>query len=414
MSKEKEARSRIIRIEAGVIGPKEAKARKVRMRSIGDYPEVASALLEVSKLYSSPLLLGPPICDELIALIRHMFTEEEAGLVRHLRPLFGKSASELAKAEHRTESEAALIMDRLAFEKRVIISREKDGTRIFYLMPIVPGAFEHSMMRTSMDSLTDWNRGFAALFEALWETGYFVDYAEHASPIVRYVPVGQAIGAHPMALPADQMEGILDRYSSFGVTNCQCRMAEEIMGRGCGRPKENCLMMGPWTEVAVARGLHRKVSKKEALEIKMEAEAAGLVNWMIYEESGQGTSGSCSCCGCCCHMLRTVTEFNAPGNIAPPHFLPRVDPTKCSYCGKCALACPMAAIKMDTRGKTYEHLLLRCIGCGLCKVACDKEKAIEMETNRNYQAPPATMLSLLLKSTPGYLRNAWSVWRKFR
>jgi len=414
MSREKEARSRIIQVKSGVIGPVEAKTRKVRSKTLGDYPEVASAHREVAKLYSSPLLVGPPICDELMALIRHMFTEEEAGLVRHLRPLFGKSASELARDEHRPESEVGPIMSRLAFEKRVIISREKNGTRIFYLMPIVPGTFEYSMMRASMDSLTDWNRRFAELFEALWETGYFVDYSRYASPIVRYVPVGQAISAHPMALPADQMEGILDRYQSFGVTNCQCRMAEEIMGRGCGRPKENCLMMGPWTEVAVERGWHRKVSRKEALEIKLEAEAAGLVNWMVWEESGQTTTGSCSCCGCCCHMLRTVTEFNAPGNIAPPHFLPRMDLVKCSYCGKCAIACPMGAIRMDTKAKTYEHLILRCIGCGLCKVACEKEKAISMEPNRNYQAPPPTMRSLLLRSTPGYIRNAWSVWRKFR
>ena len=33
--------------------------------------------------------------------------------------------------------------------------------------------------------------------------------------------------------------------------------------------------------------------------------------------------------------MRMVNEFNAPGMIAPPHFLPRLDAAKCTYCGKC-------------------------------------------------------------------------------
>jgi hypothetical protein len=44
-------------------------------RRLGDQRPIAAAggsdglYLEVARMYSSPLLLGPPICDELIALV---------------------------------------------------------------------------------------------------------------------------------------------------------------------------------------------------------------------------------------------------------------------------------------------------------------------------------------------------------
>jgi len=49
---------------------------RATMRRLGDYPGVSRAHLDVAKSYSSPLLLGPPICDEFIALVEHMYTGE--------------------------------------------------------------------------------------------------------------------------------------------------------------------------------------------------------------------------------------------------------------------------------------------------------------------------------------------------
>jgi len=407
-------KNRMIRIADGVIGPAAPRTRSVRKKVPADYATEPRAYLEVARHYSSPLLLGPPLCDQLMALVRHMYTEEEAELVRHIPPLRLRSAAEVARAAGRPVNEVRQVLDGLAGEKRLIIARGEGDGRRYCIMPIVPGTFELALIRVSEDSLTDWHREFARLFEQLWDTGFLTDYTGIPSPLVRYIPVGKSIEAHPMALPSDRLEAVLDRYDHFGVGICQCRLTEKIAGRWCGRPLENCTVMGELAESAVLAGQLKSVSKQSLIEIKREAEESGLVTWMINEESGVHSSCSCSCCGCCCHMLRTVSEYNSPGWIAPPHFMPERDPANCDYCGKCARNCPMGAITVDVKNRTFLHEPARCIGCGLCKTACEKQGAIQMQPSQKYKQPYKGWRQLFTATVPRHFMSAFKVWMKYR
>jgi hypothetical protein len=107
----------------------------------------------------------------------------------------------VAAAAHWPVEEVRPILERLALEKVVLLSSGMGNKKRYYLMPLMPGVFEMVLVRTSLDTLTDWHRRLAELFAALYETGYFVDYAEHPASTVRYLPVGEAIEAHPMARP---------------------------------------------------------------------------------------------------------------------------------------------------------------------------------------------------------------------
>ena len=260
-------------------------------------------------------------------------------MARHLGLLRGRSARQIARAEHRKLEEIEPILDRLTDEKRVVVrsgDRKQGSTPVYRMLPIVPGIFEMMLISHTPESLSEWHRRFIELFESLYETGYSLDYQQkRPTPSVRYLPVGKAIDAHPMALPTDKLEVVLDQFETFAVGNCQCRLAMQSLGRGCGKPLGNCMAMGTWAKHAVESGQMKEVSRAAALEIKREAESQGMVNWMMNVQS-KGGQCSCSCCGCCCHALRMVSEFNAPGLIAPPHFLPQLDNSRCSHCGKCA------------------------------------------------------------------------------
>jgi electron transport complex protein RnfB len=406
---------RLIPIEADLAGPFQPQRPSVRRRQIDDYARLSPAYREVVQNYANPLLAGPPICDELVALVQHMFTEEEASLARHIKTPLGRTAASVAAAAGRPVDEVDSILDSLAHDKFILFAFGSEQKRRYSLMPLLPGVFEMALIRTSLDSLTDWHRRLAKLFLALYDTGYFVDYVERPIPGVRYVPVGEAIDAHPQALPSDRLEEVLDRYHVFGVGLCQCRMSSQIVDRACDRPLENCIGFGDAAEYLIRHGKMRPVDRSEVLDIKREATAAGLVSFVTEIDVGRSRSGaSCSCCGCCCGGLRLIRDFNAPGLIAPPHFVPQVDLTSCIYCGRCAAACPTRAIVVDAQARLHQHLLERCIGCGLCAVNCGQQGAIRMEPVPGYRQPPQSLLSSLVRLGPNYLRNAWSVWHKYR
>jgi Pyruvate/2-oxoacid:ferredoxin oxidoreductase delta subunit len=165
--------------------------------------------------------------------------------------------------------------------------------------------------------------------------------------------------------------------------------------------------------MGIEKGWLKQVSRKDVLEIKREAESHGMVNWLMNVASTKGQS-SCSCCGCCCHAMRMVNEFNAPGAFAPPHFLPKFDLAKCTTCGKCAKKCPMGAITIDTQAKTLNHQTVRCIGCGLCALACETKKAISMDPVPSYKMPYRSWFSLFFHGIPGMVKESWKSWRGTR
>jgi len=411
---DKSTARRVIEVGKRVLGPTVPRPVTVRPKRPADYLHVPAVYLDVAQRLSSPLRMGPPLCDELIELVQHLFTEEEASVVRHLGTLRGRTAEQIARAERRPVDQVEPILARLAMEKRAIAAGGPDGKRKYHLMPIMPGIFEMVLIGQSPETMSPWHRRFAELFESLYETGYFGQYTlaqkGRPTPLVRFLPVGRAIEAHPMALPSDRLEVVLDRYETFGVGQCQCRMAMQVTARGCGRPVGNCMAMGRWAEEGIRHGFLRQVSRPEALAIKREAEEHGMVNWMMNVDVADGQI-SCSCCGCCCHAMRMVNEYNAPATVAPPHFLPAFDTAQCTWCGKCVRACPMGALAMDRDAKTREHRLQRCIGCGLCAVACGDRRAIAMEPVPDHKLPYKSWFSFLLHNGPGIARAAWKVWR---
>ena len=74
----------------------------------------------------------------------------------------------------------------------------------------------------------------------------------------------------------------------------------------------------------------------------------------------------------------------------------------------------MKSLAVDPKAKTHEQLTERCIGCGLCAVACDRRHAINMEPVPDYRLPPGSWFALLSRSVPKMLHNSWDAWRARR
>ena len=98
-----------------------------------------------------------------------------------------------------------------------------------------------------------------------------------------------------------------------------------------------------------------------------KTEREGLVHATFNVRENQ--SFVCNCCSCCCGFLRGLKEFHAPYMLTRSNLVARIDRATCSDCGVCANErCPMQAIAAD--GGDHQVMAERCIGCGVCSLAC--------------------------------------------
>ena len=398
-----------IQINRRVIGPPAPRPIRTSQLKLEDFPQVSRAHREVARKLSHPLLLGPPVCEELMAVIRHLYTEEEASLVAELGIVRARTAAQVAKAVRRPVDEVAPLLTRMARQVRTLWEDPGKDVPHYRLLPLMPGIFEMVCINPPGVPWSPFQQRFAELFEALYETGYFAGLVRRNAPVVRFLPAGQQALGHQMALPSEKMEVVAERYDTFAIGQCQCRLAMRATGRGCDRTIDNCTAMGEWAESAIRLGVMKRVSRADFLEIKAQAQAEGMVSFLLNMEHAGGQA-SCSCCGCCCHLMRLVNEFNSPAGIAPPHFRPQIDRSACRHCGKCAKACPMGALVIDAGNKTGWELPHRCIGCGLCATACDKQQAIRMEPVPYYQLPADSWFGFISRTLPAAAGNALSEW----
>ncbi len=363
---------------------------------------------EIAEHYASPLLLGPPLTDLLRELVTHMFTEEEAELVRHLKPLRPKDAAWVATRAGRPVDEVTRVLDHVALKKAIILAYGQP--RKYTLLPIVPGTFEMALMTPDLSTRNSWHQKFAALFERLWESDYFADYPGKSKiAAVRYLPVGGVADSLFAAWPSDRLEEVLAPYKRFAVGHCQCRLAMHLTNQGCHRETENCMAFGPSAKNVVARGLMREISREEVIERKRAAEREGSVTFVMNEINPKIGNGSCSCCGCCCHALRAIKRLSMPGMASRPHFMPRHNNAACKMCKKCVTICPMEAwTATDTR---LEFNSGRCIGCGLCVTACNF-KALSLEPVASARPPLDSKWEYLANALPTYLGTSTKVWLK--
>ncbi len=327
--------------------------------------------------------------DSLIELVRFVYSDEEARIVLALgtTPL---PALAVARRVRRPVSEVSPILRRLA--DRCCIARIKvKGFPLYGFMPMAPGVFEGQMCRGEEDA---YNRRFAELFEQVYEELFTWLKPRMENKNMRFgriIPIERSIDATPglgvLALTTDRYSEIVDRNKSFCLVHaCSCRHEQELLGKGCGRPKDVCSAMGALADFVVENGLGRRVSKQEFLEAKQRAAEAGLVN---MTDNLRDPIQVCSCCGCCCGALRILTQFNIPSIITQSHFEARVNTEKCIGCEACVKICPMKAVTVSNKKALVDSA--RCIGCGVCVVKCDENRAMGLSERKTHVPPSETL-----------------------
>jgi NAD-dependent dihydropyrimidine dehydrogenase PreA subunit len=350
--------------------------------------------------------MGPPQCDELLDLIAHLFSPEEAGIAKHIPYYIPRSAKMISRRVKRPLSEVAPLLESMA-HKRVILQVKSSR---YSLIPIYPGMFEYLLMHGGN---TPWHKRYAELHHALLATGYFRGYNTTPIPVIRYIPLNTAIENKNYVVDSDLVSKMIEAHNSFAVMNvCQCRQANAFEGKPCKRavPEDGCLFFGTFADVVVADGSGRSVTREDMSAIVKERWEKNLVFWAVNIDPTK-SNGICTCCDCCCRLFETIEHFGGRASIAEPHFFASVDDNLCKNCGMCVKVCNPHAHIME--GKYHGFLSEKCIGCGLCVGACP-ENIICLRLNPKYTNTPKSWLGLMVRVMPaGAITLAKAMFRRY-
>jgi Pyruvate/2-oxoacid:ferredoxin oxidoreductase delta subunit len=209
-----------------------------------------------------------------------------------------------------------------------------------------------------------------------WETSW------RGTPYMRVLTINEQIESEREITPLEEVYKILDDTNSFAVVPCPCRLRADISDvRECTDkyPLENCIQLGPNAEMMTSVFGGRKISRDKAKAIVKESAEVGLV--LATDNTSKFTSVICSCCECCCGIIRGLTRFDNPRAIAKANFVSTIDEDNCTACETCLERCKFGAIEVDDYAKIS---IEKCVGCGLCAVKCPSDaitmKRYERET----------------------------------
>ncbi|MEX1378018.1 MAG: 4Fe-4S dicluster-binding protein [Eubacteriales bacterium] len=294
-----------------------------------------------------------------IRLLQYMYSEKEAELACCLTK-DAESVKDIAERLNKLPKEVQAGLLHMTKEGKVWMDMS-DGRPKFRLAPFIVGSYEAHIEHM--------NEEMSLLFEDYLKDGGVKGIMTYQPSVHRAVPTIEHAELE-WILPYDNVLKIIDDAETFHVQDCICRIQQDSIGKGCDAPKHNCLSFSKGTR----KPKEGDISKEEAIKIIKEAEDAGLVH--SVSNVVDGLHYICNCCGCCCGVLRGITEWGIENSMARANYEAIVDEDGCIGCEVCIERCQVNAIEIeDGKAKINRD---KCLGCGLCISTCPTE-AIELK-----------------------------------
>jgi electron transport complex protein RnfB len=318
-----------------------------------------------------------------LRILRRLFNPEEAELTLNLT-VIPEEPARIAKRLRLPEDETARRLEDMAMKGLIYRRPSKDGPPKYMAWQFVIGIWEYHVNSLDEGLIRDMEEYMPRLLDV--ETWKKV-------PQLRTIPVGQSIPVEHAVMPYEVAERLVRSHRRILVAPCICRRERKMVGEGCSRPEESCLVFGGGADFYLENGLGRMISQEEALHILAEADRAGLV---LQPNNAQKAGNICCCCGCCCGVLRTIKKHPRPADIVSSAFRVSVDRESCDGCGVCLDRCQMEALRLEDERASADWD--RCIGCGLCVTTCPTGSlTLERKPPSEQPVVPETMTKTYIK-----------------
>jgi Pyruvate/2-oxoacid:ferredoxin oxidoreductase delta subunit len=317
-----------------------------------------------------------PLIEQVLDFLQRIYTEEQAALGADF-PLGAHTAQDLAVTLDRDESALTDLLETMADQGLIFVSRTDEGEAEYSLTPFVPGLLEFQSLRGT-ETAEDIER--AKLVRAMNEAVEALGSEHLKNPeLAKKIPAGIRTITVEEELPDDtairsfeQVSAIMGREDSFAVGHCHCRHTKKLTGSNCeveDAPARSCFYFGKVADFMVERDFAERVTRDEGTQILKECAEAGLVH-NISDMTGSNLV-LCNCCGCCCGFLTKIKKYPGLRNVAPSNFRMTVDSDACTACEECISRCAVEAISMQDDSAHVDQE--RCLGCGNCASSCPVE-----------------------------------------
>jgi ferredoxin len=312
-----------------------------------------------------------------LRILKRLFTptEAQAALLLSMVP---ETVADIAGHSGRDAEQLAPLLEAMS-RKGLIFRSMRNGTVRYGANQFAVGIWEYQVNRLDEALIRDVNEYIPHLIRNGWR--------KQRTKQLRVVPVSRSVSAEMKIMPYEAAESIIKKQQKIVVAPCICRKEHAMVGKGCGKLSEACLIFGTGADYYEGNGLGRTIDQEEALKILAKAVEQGLVS---QPGNAKKPSNICMCCGCCCQILKNIKSLEHPARFIDSNWYAQVSQDDCTACGLCAERCQMEAITIDDTAAIDRD---RCIGCGLCVPACEFEAlALRERTGQPRYEPPRTVV----------------------
>lgn len=317
------------------------------------------------------LTMGYPYTEELIDLLKEMFSPTEAqvalAIPNDLAPLAVSGLENIAARTDLPMSAVAEALESMAARNILYSAPTHDGATGYALLQVGYGLPQTFFWGGKQD---DTAKKMAKLVLNYFKVPITQKiYGGVRTKSFKYSPANMSIEI-PMqgVMPNEQVGPIVDAATKIAVAHCPCRMSAKILGRSdCPHSLEVCVKYDEMAEFVIDKGLAREISKDEAHQIMENSEKEGLVH-MVDNAQGQ-IKHTCNCCGHYCWNVGIIRRRKIPRDqLMAVYFIRETELDECIGCGACADICPVdAVIMVEDKPRVDQDW---CIGCGVCAIQC--------------------------------------------
>jgi ferredoxin len=346
-----------------------------------------------------------PWNETLYKILKELFSEKEADVFVKM-PYSLSDLDRVARITKYAVSEIEKILRGMC-SKGLVVDLWANGAYHYMPSPLMIGIYECTMMRTGKD--VD-SKTLAGLFNLYFSADNGAFYALNCSKgekvsLMRTLPHFDAINPseYMEILDYEKATSIIESSEKFSIGVCSCRHEKLHLGeKTCDVPLEKCSSFNYVADYLTRHDLARGVSKSEMLENLAESVEMKLV--LCADNVKKNVTFICHCCKDCCNALAGISKFGYPNTVITSSFIAKNEPEACLGCGKCAEACPIAAIRMapieNPQTKKKKNAIIDtsiCLGCGVCALNCDKGAVRLVRREKRVLHPESTFERIILQ-----------------